>query len=142
MEEHSRNIRKIVDDLTLRIKNTAYNVDINTALTQKRAILRFDYIEAGSITYTIHIAFARDSDYYTGMAEISFKLTSVPIFLPLDCVCDTIYALNVNGTKLYPNTNAEFLLIHQDNLRLGNNFISIYYRNKYNNDGLGCMSYL
>jgi aminopeptidase N len=34
------------------------------------------------------------------------------------------------------------LYIPGSNLLFGANFISIHYKNKYNNDGLGCMSYI
>ena len=106
MEQHCRNLRKIIDDLSLRVKNVDYNIDINNALSQVRANLRFEYITPGSISYIYHIGFVKAENYYTGMAEITFTLSSVPIFLPLDCICETIYSLNVNGKKIYPNTNA------------------------------------
>lgn len=142
LDQHCKNLRKIVDDLTLRINNIAYNSDITTALSQTRADSRFACIKAGSISYNSHIAFVKDDIYYTGMTEITFTLNTVPTYLPLDCICDKIYSLYVNGKKIYPNASGEFVFIYCDYLMQGENFISIHYRNKYNNDGLGCMFYL
>ncbi len=68
MEQHCRNLKRIVDDLSLRVKNIGYNADINNALSQVRANLRYDYIEAGSISYNFHISFVKDENYYIGMA--------------------------------------------------------------------------
>ena len=44
LEQHCKDLRKIVDDLSLRIKNIAYNSDITTALSQVRAESRFNCI--------------------------------------------------------------------------------------------------
>lgn len=44
MDEHCKNLRKIVDDLTLRIQNITFNADIDTALTRQRAVVRYSYI--------------------------------------------------------------------------------------------------
>ncbi len=103
MKEHVKNIRKLVDDLTQRIKNSQFNADIDTALSLQRAIFRESYISKGSITYNYHIAFEKVSNYYTGMAEISFFLLDIPLMLPLDLVYDTLHALKVNGTSVAPN---------------------------------------
>lgn len=119
LEQHCKDLRKIVDDLSLRIKNIGYNNDITTALSQVRADSRFDCIKAGSISYNSHIGFVKDSIYYTGMSEITFTLNTVPTFLPLDCICDKIYWLYVNGKKIYPNSSGEFVFIHCDYLNLG-----------------------
>ncbi len=54
MEQHCKNINKIIDDLSLRAKNIAFS---NNALTQVRANNRFSYIRAGSISYSFHIGF-------------------------------------------------------------------------------------
>ena len=45
LEQHCKDLRKIVDDLSLRIKNIAYNSDITTALSQVRAESRFNCIK-------------------------------------------------------------------------------------------------
>lgn len=76
------------------------------------------------------------------MAEISFILNQVPFLLPLDCVCDTIFNLHVNQIPVTPVIDGQFLFIPQDKLAVGANTITIHYRNKFNNDGLGCMSYI
>jgi hypothetical protein len=142
MEEHSRNLRKIIDDLTLRIQNTSFNADINLSLSRLRAVDRYSYIQPSSVSYNFHLAFAKEEPSYEGMAEISFTLTKVPPVLPLDCLCNSIYKLNANQTAFPPLVNGEFLFIPQSGLRVGTNLITIHYRNTFNNDGLGCMSYL
>lgn len=68
MEQHCKNIQKIIDDLTQMIGNINYNSDIDTALTRQRAVARQIYIKKGSIKYTFHISFEKVIDDYTGMA--------------------------------------------------------------------------
>lgn len=72
MEQHCRNIQKIIDDLAQMIDNNKYNSDIDTALTRQRAVAREIYIKKGSISYTFHISFEKDISSYQGMAEIIF----------------------------------------------------------------------
>lgn len=60
MEQHCRNIQKIIDDLTQMINNINYNSDIDTALTRQRAVAREIYIKKGTIKYTFHILFSKD----------------------------------------------------------------------------------
>ena len=47
MAPHVSNLLKIVDDLTLNLKNQAFNADSNYTLTQIRASNRYSYIRAG-----------------------------------------------------------------------------------------------
>lgn len=68
MEQHCRNIQKIIDDLTQMINNIEYNSDIDTALTRQRAVAREIYIKKGSIKYTFHISFEKVIESYKGMA--------------------------------------------------------------------------
>jgi hypothetical protein len=104
MKEHVRNIRKLVDDLTQKVKNNLYNAEIDTALSLQRAIFKESYIKKGSISYNFHISFVKVDGYYTGMAEISFFLQDIPLILPLDFIYDTLYSLKVNGAKIDPNS--------------------------------------
>ena len=76
------------------------------------------------------------------MAEIRFALNRVPFMLPVDCLCNTVYDVSVNSTEVSPTVDGEFLFVPQKYLKLGTNTITIRYKNKYNNDGLGCMSYI
>ncbi len=88
MEQHCRNIQKIIDDLTQMIGNIKYNSDVDTALTRQRAVARQIYIKKGSIKYTFHISFEKVIDSYKGMAEIIFQLNQVPEMLHLDSICE------------------------------------------------------
>lgn len=54
---HVNNMMKIVDDLTLYLKNQRINIDSNYTLTQQRSTDRWSWIREGSVTYTIHIGF-------------------------------------------------------------------------------------
>lgn len=94
------NLYKIIDDLTLKIQNIGVNADITTALSQKRAIDRATYIQKDSISYNCHISYTENSDHYTGLAEITFTLTSIPRILPLDCINEKIFTLIVNGITI------------------------------------------
>lgn len=104
MSAHVVNISKIVDDLTLKLVNTAFNTDSNLTLTKIRAIDRFSHIQEGSISYISHIAFVslEESSNYTGLTEITFELTSIPKLLPLDFVSESISDLIVNGYNVAP----------------------------------------
>lgn len=79
------------------MQNIAFNADTNLALSQARAIHRYSYIKMTSISYIFHLAFAKESDCYEGLAEISFELTRLPSVLPVDCVCQTIHAVYTNN---------------------------------------------
>jgi hypothetical protein len=64
MEQHIRNLKKIIDDLTLRIQNVVFNADTNLALSQARAMHRYSYIDPSSVKYTFHIAFVKEEQFY------------------------------------------------------------------------------
>jgi aminopeptidase N len=68
LEEHCRNLRKFIDDISLRMQNISFNADTNLALSQARAIHRYSYIKPTSVSYVFHLAFAKQSDYYEGLA--------------------------------------------------------------------------
>ena len=54
---HCTNIRKIVDDLKLKIANNLFNADSNLTLTKYRAEQRAQYIFSKSIQYSSHIGY-------------------------------------------------------------------------------------
>lgn len=144
LEAHAVNISKIIDDLTLNISNVAFNTDSNLTLTQQRAVDRFSYINKESIFYISHIGFVPLSSgtEYSGLTEMGFELKSIPKLLPIDFVSRNVTDLVVNGYNVPPILNGEFLLIPRVYLQLGQNSIAVNYINGFNNDGLGCLSFI
>lgn len=58
MAAHVKNIKKIVDDISLYQSNLTYNhSDSNSTLTQLRAIDRKKYIVENSVSYISHVGF-------------------------------------------------------------------------------------
>lgn len=144
LEAHAVNLSKIIDDLTLNISNVAFNTDSNLTLTQQRAVDRFSYINKESIFYISHIGFVPLSSgtEYSGLTEMGFELKSIPKLLPIDFVSKNVTDLVVNGYNVPPILNGEFLLIPRVYLQLGQNSIAVNYINGFNNDGLGCLSFI
>lgn len=144
LEAHAVNLSKIIDDLTLNISNVAFNTDSNLTLTQQRAIDRFSYVNKDTIYYISHIGFVPldSSTEYSGMTEMSFELKSIPKLLPVDFVSKNVTDLVVNGFNVTPILQGEFLLIPRIYLQLGQNSIAVNYINSFNNDGLGCLSFI
>ena len=137
-------MRKIVDDLTLYLRNQYFNIDSNFTLTQQRSKDRWSWIREGSVTYTIHIGFVdlvgtRD---YTALTEIAFELTTVPDILPVDFRTKEIYSLVVNGQKSTPWLVGEYLMVPRIYLVEGVNNIGVHYKGELDNDGLGLCMYI
>ncbi len=66
----------------------------------------------------------------------------MPTVLHLDCICQQVQTFKVNGKIIEkPQISGEFIYIPKDLLVVGPNFITVHYKNIYNNDGLGCMSF-
>jgi aminopeptidase N len=82
------------------------------------------------------------SKEYSGLTELTFELTSLPKLLPIDFVSSKINDLVVNGYNVAPLLYGEFLLIPRIYLNLGVNNIAVNYSNQFNNDGLGCLSFI
>ena len=144
MSAHVVAITKMVDDLRLYLVNQKFNADSNLTLTQERAVDRFSYIRGGSIHYIYHIGFVGldKSRSFTGLADITFELTSIPKQLPLDFVCSEFDDLIVNGYSVTPQVRGEFVMIPRIYLQLGVNNIAIRYIADFSNDGYGCLSYI
>ena len=67
----------------------------------------------------------------------------MPDQLPIDFQIQEIKAVVVNQAKVAEWKSEEgFVLIEGKNLKEGANHIAIWYRNKYNNDGSGCVSFV
>ena len=64
LDEHIKNLNKIVDDLTLKGSNMSANIGTNNSLTQVRAIDRLQYIETNSVLYNYHLTYYKDVNYY------------------------------------------------------------------------------
>jgi hypothetical protein len=60
----------------------------------------------------------------------------------VDCLCEAIYGVFANSTAVGIITDEEFLFIPERYLRVGKNTLSIRYWSKFNNDGIGCMSFI
>lgn len=66
---------------------------------------------------------------------------SVPHELFIDCKSGEIKALWVNGS-VTPITHTDgFIILDVTKLKIGQNTVGVYYRNKYDNDGSGCVSF-
>ena len=68
LDEHVKNLNKVIDDLVLRASNITANIGTNNCLTQMRAIDRFQYIQPSSLRYNYHITYIKGSNYYEGLA--------------------------------------------------------------------------
>jgi aminopeptidase N len=65
----------------------------------------------------------------------------MPNLLPIEFVSSEIVGMMVNGVRVSGVSQDEFLLIPKVYLFLGVNTMTVYYRNEFNNDGAGCISY-
>lgn len=83
-----------------------------------------------------------ESQQYTGLTELNFELTSLPKLLPIDFKTTKVIDLVVNGFNVEPILWGEYLMIPKVYLVLGLNSIAVHYSNKFDNDGLGCLSYI
>lgn len=142
MAAHVTNINKIIDDLNLNIENIKFNKDSNLTLTQTRAQDRAAVVSA--INYNCHLSFEDGAEQYTALVEITFTLSSLPKLLPIDFMGQQINGLIINGNRIDGDAviNGEFLVIPGGFLVAGVNVIAIYYTSSYNNDGIGCLSYV
>lgn len=78
------------------------------------------------------------------MVEITFTLSSLPKLLPIDFMGQEVNGLIVNGNRIEGSAvrTGEYLVIPRALLVAGVNVIGIYYTNSYNNDNVGCLSYV
>lgn len=110
-------------------------------LTKERAEFRSAHVKKGSIIYDFHIQ-AEAGTHYSGVAELNFELVKVPDTLPLDFTIQEIKRIVVNGQTVELQSEEGFILIQGTHLKEGANAIAIWYRNKYDNDGSGCVNFI
>ena len=109
-------------------------------LTQERAESRGLAIKRGSITYDFHISLEKGNNY-SGFAEISFELNTIPQELPID-FNGKVTRFVVNGTATDVKAEEGFLFVDVSLLKVGHNVVGVHYSNSYNNDGSGCVSFI
>lgn len=73
---------------------------------------------------------------------MTFSLRKVPKLLPIDFVSTSITDLVVNGYNVTPISSGEFIFIPRVYLQTQENTIAVNYINTFNNDGLGCLSFI
>ena len=110
-------------------------------LTQERAEFRSAHIKKKSLSYDFHVS-VEAGTHFSGVAELNFELTKVPNELPVDFQIQQIKKIIVNGQTIELKSEEGYILIQGDQLKQGKNTIAVWYRNKYNNDGSGCVSFI
>lgn len=113
-------------------------------LTKERAEYRSEHIKKGSISYDFHVC-VEAGTHYSAVTEICFDLVKVPAELPVDFKIQEIKKILVNDKPIegfQKEGDDGFLYIKGENLKEGPNRIAVWYKNKYNNDGSGCVSFI
>jgi hypothetical protein len=60
----------------------------------------------------------------------------------LDFKSKDIQKLTINGNVTPLNYDDGFILLDLSKLKIGDNLVSVQYKNKYDNDGSGCCSFV
>ena len=110
-------------------------------LTQERAEARGSVIQRSSIHYNFNITFEK-GDNYSGYAELTFTLSSVPLSLPLDFSGKSVTRLLINGHLTECKIEDGFILLEVGKLVVGKNVVAVHYLCSYDNDGQGCVSFV
>ena len=111
------------------------------ALTQQRAEARYAVLKQGSISYDFNIIL-ESGTHYNGLSELTFTLNKIPNELPVDLKSKDISIVVINGQETPLNYEEGFVLLDVSKLKVGENHVAILYRNKYDNDGSGCCSFI
>jgi aminopeptidase N len=111
------------------------------SLTHQRASARSQLFKKGSIFYDYHVS-TEAGTHYEGVAELRFELVKVPDQLPIDFRFEQLKKFIVNGKQIEPKQEDGFLLVEAGDLKEGANEVIVWYRNRYDNDGSGCVSFI
>jgi aminopeptidase N len=111
------------------------------SLEQSTAEFRASVIRADSIHYNFNVILL--PEYYHGLAELTFYLENTSDFtaLPIDFSTFQLQQVVLNSKDIHPSTSSNSMLLPTTYLQKGRNRLSVVYRNHYDKDRKGCMSF-